>query len=244
MNNKSKNLSKKDFKDKTEQNQLQNTKDTFQDTPIDFTKEVIQDTPNDLTMEFIQDTPNDLTKEVDQDDNDLVIFFKNQQNNILVDGATTNKDILSNMQDMQLLSINQLDNTSMVSNNNELIEKTKLLEQLDFFKNLAEENKVSIHLLNITLEENKRLVLQLLEENDQLKNKINKMNNIDMLIKLKENFNNKQIELVSDVNIDEFKQESIMTSNLQVHQEISNNIVIEKLVKPKKRGNPFGRRIL
>ena len=137
-------------------------------------------------------------------------------------------------------------------------QNNKLTEQLDFFKNLAEENKEQINNLKTTLEENRVFILQLVEENEKLKNNLSKMNNIELLIKLKENFSNKSVELVEEIkfdnqventNINKFVQEKIQAQiqaqSMQENTQSDSNVLPKVIiVKPKKKSNPFARRFL
>jgi len=183
---------------------------------------------------------------------------------------TDNVNVINN--DLELVASTNLVNVSdekeqelekyqTDSKDNEML--NKLTDQLDFFKNLADENKEEIHSLKTTLEENKRLVLQLVEENEQLKNKVNKMNNVDLLLKLKENFNNKHHDLMHELNnedassevnmktnINQFVQEQVQAQQGQGQgQGLQNpnpnaDLPVKIVVKPKKKGNPFARRFL
>jgi hypothetical protein len=154
--------------------------------------------------------------------------------------------------------VNLLNETEQKNETEQEKQINKLTEQLDFFKNLAEENKEEIHTLKLTLDENKRLVLQLVEENEQLKNNLAKKNNIDLLLKLKENFANKSVELIEELkynneeentNINKFVEEKIQLQSQSVQANTNNTASsVEEpkviIVKPKKKGNPFARRFL
>jgi hypothetical protein len=166
--------------------------------------------------------------------------------------ASASANTSSNTVDDQVNLLNEIETEQQKQIN-------KLTEQLDFFKNLAEENKEEIYTLKTTLDENKRLVLQLVEENEQLKNNLAKKNNIDLLLKLKENFANKSVELVEELkydneventNINKLVEEKMNLEAMQAMQSNTNpvSLSVEQpkvvVVKPKKKGNPFARRFL
>ena len=202
------------------------------------TKNKKQDKNQDKFKVTDNNTENNLENKLDNDNvlldtTDYIVTPKNTEENVYTTTSINVVDVV-------------LNHTPIV-----LQEKDdkidKLTEQLDFFKNLAEENKEEILTLKNTLDENKRLVVQLVEENDELKNKINKMNNIDLLLKLKENFNNKHVELISEIknndeNISEDLELAGRLPNTESKVEAESPKII--VVKQKKRGNPFARRFL
>lgn len=81
---------------------------------------------------------------------------------------------------------------------------------------------------------------------EELENKLTKKSNIDLLIKLKENFTNKQNELSEESSNTENTDSENTKNNLDlIVQPKKPNIIIEEdtpSLKPRKKPNVFGRR--
>jgi hypothetical protein len=127
-----------------------------------------------------------------------------------------------------------------------------LIDEIKSCKQVALEKEQHIDFLNNKIEE---LTMQLNESHV----KLNKMTNIGLLIKLKENLTNKQNEFESeinninngdnscdsDTNKDDTKLEEKINVNLTMENAKSNIIIVEEFdkqtIKPKKRPNMFRR---
>ena len=120
-----------------------------------------------------------------------------------------------------------------------------LLGELKTYKQITNEKEQTIFTLNNKIEE---LLLQL----NDLETKLNKMNNINLLIKLKENLINKQNDFSSEINNinnnSNTNEENIINSddismNLSIEDNKSNNVIDDgPSLKPKKKPSVFGRR--
>jgi hypothetical protein len=119
------------------------------------------------------------------------------------------------------------------------------VDEIKTYKQASYEKDQQINILNTKIEE---LVIQL----NDLESKINKMNNINLLIKLKENLTNKQNDFTSEINNIEVhgnnthdKSNDNVSTNLSFENTKTNIIienVSEKSTKPIKRKNVFSRR--
>lgn len=119
------------------------------------------------------------------------------------------------------------------------------VDEIKTYKQASNEKDQQINLLNKKIDE---LVIQL----NDLESKFNKINNINLLIKLKENLTNKQNDFTSEINnIDSQDNDTQNKSNDNLSTNLSfettkTNIIIEnvseKSAKTIKRKNVFSRR--